>query len=235
MENDNSYKNLVVERYLRDELSSEEAIAFEEDFLGSGELLDQLESAESLEQGLRDIATLHKSTSEKKQSGWIPSLFQSPRYAMAASFFLVVSLAMTSVMFQRLNDLSGSMGNLSAAAAQIVPLVSVRSGPGSEPVNRIELGEEATSFVFMLDPGFENYSHFRATVSALEADASQAVIMQVDGLTPGYEDMLALNVPAALLNPGDFEIQIEGWRDEWSRDHSFDPVSILTLRVNTSD
>ncbi len=45
---------------------------------------------------------------------------------------------------------------------------------------------------------------------------------------------LALSLPGPVLKPGDFEIQLEGWRDEWPADHAYDPVDTLTFRVQAS-
>ena len=51
-------------------------------------------------------------------------------------------------------------------------------------------------------------------------------------MIPGYEDMLALTVPGSVLEAGDFEIRVEGWRDDWPATHEHDRVNTLTLRVS---
>ena len=48
----------LIERYLANELTDTEREAFEERVLGSPALLDELEAAERLQQGLQDIAAL---------------------------------------------------------------------------------------------------------------------------------------------------------------------------------
>ena len=55
-------KGLLVERYLRGDLSAEEEAAFEEVLLASPELLDQLEAAERLQGGLRDLSAVEGAT-----------------------------------------------------------------------------------------------------------------------------------------------------------------------------
>ena len=58
------------------------------------------------------------------------------------------------------------------------------------------------------------------------------VLWQVDEMVPGYEDMLALSVPGSVLEAGDFEIRVEGWRHDWPATHEYDRVNTLTLRVS---
>lgn len=227
--------NLLIERYLRDELSPAEAAAFEEAYLGSGELLDDLEAAEKLQQGLRDVTVLEKSVARSPRSRRIPSIFFSPQYAMAASFLLVASLGVTGLLYQQAGELDGHTGAPGAVPAQIVPLVSVRGLPGGEPVNTIRLDSDTHTYVLMLDPGFEPYTHYRTSVFEAGAGSTGDPILEANHLTPGYEDMLALSIPAVVLEPGEFDIHIEGWREEWPPEHAFAPVDVLTLRVLRAD
>jgi len=39
-------------------------------------------------------------------------------------------------------------------------------------------------------------------------------------------------VPGSVLEAGDFEIRVEGWRDDWPATHEHDRVNTLTLRVS---
>lgn len=223
---------LMIERYLRGDMSDEEAAGFEELFLSSGRLLDELESAERLQQGLKDVDTLekaNKSTRATRTGGvasGVVSLFQSPRYAMAASFLLVASLGVSGFLVQQ-NIQLGEISQGLAVPAEIVPMVTVRGYTGSEPVNMLHLGDHGQQFVLMLDPGYETYSHFRATVFSLDAADTPVQLWQVDNLRPGFEDMLALTVPGAVLRPGEFEIHVEGWRDGWPATQAFEPVSTI--------
>ena len=235
MEQKYTNDNLLIERYLRDELSSAEAAAFEEAYLGSSELLDDLEVAEKLQQGLRDVAVLEKSAARSSRPSWIPSVFHSPQYAMAASFLLITSLGVTGLLYRQVGELGDLTGPPGAAPAQIVPLVSVRGLPGNEPVNTIQLDPDTHAYVLMLDPGFEPYARYRASVFEAGTGGAGNAILQVGNLTPGYEDMLALSIPAAVLKPGDFDIHVEGWREEWPPEHAFAPVDVLTLRVLRAD
>ena len=222
-------ENLLIERYLKDTLSVKEREAFEERFLSSDELLDELEAAERLRQGLQDVVALEKAHASEKPASHVVAMFHSPRYAMAASFLLLISLGVSSILFQqntRLTEIDTSR----AAATEIVPLVSVRGTMGSDPVNTLLLGDTQKQFVIMLDPGFDAYSHFRATVYRLDPAEGKSMLWRVDKMIPGYEDMLALALPSSALSAGEFEVQLEGWRNEWPAGHGFDPIDSLTFR-----
>jgi hypothetical protein len=221
---------LLVERYLQGTLSNEEAEAFEEAFLASPELLDQLEAAERLRQGLRDLQTVEGQAFARKNRGFPGSLLHSPRYALAATVFLAVSLVVSGGMFTQTILLAERSGP-GTSAVQIVALETVRGVTGDEPFNVLEPGEPGSQVVLMVDPGFEPYAHFRATITRLgEADTAQTVL-QVDELQPGYEDMLALSLPASMLEAGDYAVQVDGWRSDSPADQAFEPVNRVTFRV----
>jgi hypothetical protein len=228
-------EEMLVERYLEGKLTAEQAASFEEQFLSSDELLNELEAAERLGQGLHDMSALenahvtNKPTSNIVSSSNFTALFQSPRFAMAASFMLLVSLSVSSVLLQKNAHLS-EFGSNQAIPTEIIPLVSVRGAAGNE-LNTLPLGDAPKQFVLMLDPGFETYSHYRATVYQLDSAKEPAMLWQVDEMLPGYEDMLALSVPSSVLNPGDYEIQLEGWLDEWPANHGFEQLDTKTFKI----
>ncbi len=228
-------ENMLIERYLEGKLTDEEAASFEQQFLSSDELLDELETAELLGRGLHDVSALENANETESlvsrvvSSSGVTSLFQSPRYAMAASFMLLVSLGVSSVLLQKNTHLS-ELGSNQAVPTEIIPLVSVR-GVASSELNTLPLGDTPKQFVLMLDPGFESYSHYRATVYRLDSAKQPAMLWQVDEMLPGYEDMLALSMSSSVLSPGDYEIQLEGWLDEWQADHGFEQLDTKTFRI----
>jgi len=226
MEKDYLDNNLLVERYLRGELSAEEQTAFEEALLSSADLVDQLESAELLQKGLRDVANLEQAHSAASTTSWFANLFNSPRYAMAASFMLLVSLGLSgALLYQR------GAPDVPVMSTQIVPLVTVRGAPGDQSVNTLRVAEGNEQAVLLLDPGFEQYTHYRATIYRLAAGKEPARVVQVDDRKPGYEEMLALSLSSRGWQPGDYEVAIEGWRGEWPAGHAFDLVDTVPLRV----
>jgi hypothetical protein len=142
---------------------------------------------------------------------------------------LLVSLGVSSVLLQKNTHLS-ELGSNQAVPAEIIPLVSVR-GVASSELNTLPLGDTPKQFVLMLDPGFESYSHYRATVYRLDSAKQPVMLWQVDEMLPGYEDMLALSMPSSVLSPGDYEIQLEGWLDEWQANHGFEQLDTKTFRI----
>ena len=146
--------NQLIEQYLQGGLSAEEQAAFEEEFLSSQQLLDELEAAEKLQQGLQDLAALGKAHTPEKQPPWIMSMFHSPQYAMAASFLLMVSLGVSGVLLKEGNRTPGSELLVSALPTQITPLISVRGASNGQSINTLQLGGNKQNFVLMLDPGF---------------------------------------------------------------------------------
>ena len=229
MDEKHTKEDMLVERYLEGKITAEQAASFEEQFLSSDELLNELEAAERLGQGLHDMSDLENANVTKKPTSNVVSLFQSPRYAMAASFMLLVSMGISSVLLQKNAHLSEFDSN-QAIPTEIIPLVSVRGAAGSE-LNKLPLGDTPKQFVLMLDPGFEPYSHYRATVYQLDTAKEPAMLWQVDEMLPGYEDMLALSVPSSVLSPGDYEIQLEGWLDEWPANHGFEQLDTKTFKI----
>lgn len=229
MDRDYIAEHQVAERYLQGKLSAEEQAAFEEAFLSSEDLLDELESAELLRQGLNDLAAVERARPSSANASWFGALFQSPRYAMAASVLLLVSLGVSSTLLHRLGEQDAA--GFPVAATRIVPLVSVRGAAPDPSVNTLHAGAGDQQTVLMLDPGFEPYSRYRVTVHRLDAAAEPALVVQVGGLQPGYEEMLALALPPRMLEPGEYRVTIEGWRDEWPADHAFDRIDSVPLRV----
>jgi hypothetical protein len=218
-----------IERYLQGALSAEERARFEEEFLSSQPLLDELEAAEKLQQGLQDLAALEQARKPEKRPSGFMTLFNSPHYAMAASFFLVVSLGVSGVLLQGVGRVGDPDPLFSAVPTQITPLVSVR-GAGSDPsINTIRLGDKQQNHVMMIDPGFGAYSHYRTTVYRQGSSGPAARIWQVDEMQPGYEDMLALSLPGLILEPGSFEVRVEGWRSEWPTGHDLELVDTVTF------
>lgn len=222
---------LLVERYLQGTLSNEEADAFEEAFLASPELLDQLEAAERLRQGLRDLQTVEGQAFARQNRGFPASLLHSPRYAQAATIFLAVSLLVSGGLYMQNMELSEQSAMGATSGAQIVALETVRGASDAEPFNVLERGDVGSQVVLMVDPGFEPYAHFRATITRLGETGTAQTVLQVSELQPGYEDMLALSLPASMLEAGDYAVQVEGWRSDSPADQAFEPVNRVTFRV----
>jgi hypothetical protein len=59
-------------------------------------------------------------------------------------------------------------------------------------------------------------------------------ILRRDGLIDGYEELVAVGVPASLLMPGDYEVVLEGRMNDWNPDR-FAPVSRTAFSVVPSE
>lgn len=233
--------NMLIERYLQGALTREESEAFEEAFLSSPELLDQLEAAERLQQGLKDVRAVE--SEEARHEKVVPlDLFRSPRramaatmhsprYAMVATLFLAVTLVASGTLYRQNQSLLDLASTSDYSAVQIVTLETVRGAANDDPFNVVDPGVANGQIVLLVDPGFEPYSHFRATVIRLEDESAPQTVFQLDKLQPDYEDMLALGVPASRLTPGDYEVRVEGWRSEWPANQEFEPAKRVTFRV----
>lgn len=222
----------IVERYLQDRLSAEEEAEFEECFLANPELLDELEFADKLRQGLQDVATVASPAKPAQPKRRFPSFFQTPQYAMAATVFLLVSMTVTSVLYQRVDRLSAAGQASSFASTRIIPVLSVRGGASGETANRINVaaGEQ---IVLLVDPGPDVYSHYRTTIDKRDPASTGTPVWQRDRVMPGYQDMLALAIPGDRLETGDYRIRIEGWQAEWPADRVYEYVTELPLRIET--
>jgi hypothetical protein len=232
----NSNNKLMIERYLLGRMTDEEAASFEERFLASEKLLNELEVAERLQQGLQTVAAIDKaggkgvSRNAAGATAGVMSLFNSPKYAIAASFLLLVSLGVSSHLMRQ-NSLLEVTGP--APVSQIVELVSVR-GLAGDPVNVLELHDGVAGFTLMLDPGFEPYTRHRATVMHLLENGSAELVWQVDGLKPGfeegYEEMLALNLPGSVLDKGIYEVRLEGFTEDSAAGNRYKPVDVVRFK-----
>ena len=227
MDKEHMKNDQLIEQYLQSGLSAEEQAAFEGEFLSSQQLLDELEATEKLQQGLQDLATLDKTRAPENQPSRFMSLFYSPQYAMAASFLLVVSLGVSGVLLRGVERAPGLDQMQSTMQTQLTPLVSFRSGSNDQSINTVRLGGKIQNYVMLLDPGFSAYSHYRTSVYSLGASGVSSRIWQVDEMLPGYEDLLALSLPGSILDPGSFEIRVEGWRDEWQAGHNWELVDTV--------
>ena len=220
-------KGLLVERYLRGELSAEDETAFEEVLVASPELLDQLEAAERLQGGLRDLSAVEGASVSVYRDGSVAALFASPRFAMAASFLMAVSVLFAATMYRQNQSLESALASNAAAPTLVQALYTVRSAPGDDPVN-VVTPTPGSQVVLLVDPGFEPYETYRGTLLRLSDGADAEAIHQFEGLQPGYEDMLALGLPARLLAPGRYEVRVEGVAEDSAGAPLYEPVT----RVN---
>ena len=226
-------ENRLVERYLRHQLDEEETAAFEERLLFDPALLAEVERAaapqmaraailerdadERVRQGVKDLEADGLDHSHSFGARF-KAAFLSPQYALAASFALVVSLGFSALMYQGMQR-QGLM-----SGTDLVPLLVMR---GASSIIDIRVTDPDRIIVLLVDPGIESYAGFRVTVIRTTG-SSPTPILVGDGLEPGYEELLAVAVPGRLLQPGEYEIHLQGQRT----DGALADVSRTSFRVS---
>src|SRR5688572_27635539 len=145
--------NGVIERYLRGALTADEEQAFEEAYLGDLELLDQLQAAERLRDGIKE---LDRGVLERSRPRW-QQTFASPRYAMAATVLLAVSLGFSTVLY----DENRSLREGASQTPLITRFVSLDSVRGAN-VPEIVAPEQDELITLMIDSGTVAYDTYRA-------------------------------------------------------------------------
>ncbi len=218
----------IIERYLQGRLSAAEEQAFEEAYLGDHELLAELEAAERLRDGLKAFHEAEPGARAPPRSRWL-ELAGSPRFGMAASLVAAAALIASGVLFEQNLELRGaSTAPLTAASrTRLLPLVSVR-GAGDANVIGAPAADEWT--VLLLDPGFADYDHYRAVLVRIDGTAEQE-ILSLDGITPTYEQQLAIGLPGRMLAPGRYTIRLTGGRRDWPAGRALEELSRTPLTV----
>ncbi|HEX3526727.1 MAG TPA: zf-HC2 domain-containing protein [Thermoanaerobaculia bacterium] len=91
-------------------------------------------------------------------------------------------------------------------------LAAVRSGDaGREPVSQIPLSPTATSVILTAELATVDFTTYRASLRA-----SGKEIWQAGGLHPDSRDTLVLLLPASMLQPGVYQLTIEGAKSDGS-------------------
>jgi len=211
----------VIERYLSGTLSAAEEQAFEEAYLADAELLEELEAAERLRTGLEELAVEGPAGAAPRRARWL-EVASSPSYGIAASLVAVAALVSATVLY--VQDRVPQEGYAAAAPTRLLPLVSVRGAGNPNEIAAPAAGEWT---VLLLDPGFGDYDVYRAVIARPDGQE----VLRFDGLTPTYEDLLALGMPADVLSPGDYEIRLSAGRRDWPATRELDELSRTPLRV----
>jgi hypothetical protein len=219
----------VIERYLQGKLSGAEEEAFEEAYLADSELLAELKAADRLREGLQDFYATERPPQAAPRSGW-RELVASTRYGIAASLVAAAALTSSGLLYMQNRGLEGGSESQLVAASnmRLLPLVSVR---GANDANVIAAPAAEEWVVLLLDAGFTDYDHYRATVVRRDADET---LLRVDEMTPTYEGLLALGMPGRALAPGDYEVRLEGGRRDWPADRALDELTRTPLTVEAA-
>jgi hypothetical protein len=218
--------NDVIERYLKGALTADEEQAFEEAYLGDSELLDQLQAAERLRDGIKGLDSA--GDLERPRPRW-QQTFGSPRYAMAATVLLAVSLGFSSVMYNE-NQLLREGGSQTPLITQFVRLESVRG----ENNTKISAPAQDELITLMLDAGSIAYDTYRAVITRRDGEQSEEIWSRSD-LPPQLNGTtIAVSVRGRMLRPGTYEAKVDGRMSDWPAER-FEPVTLMQLEVLPRD
>jgi hypothetical protein len=195
--------HLVVDRYLQGALSGNEIAKFEERLTWDQELIDELDLAERLRDGLREVTEEGSHTVAVDRVGigdWLSSLFFVPQYAAAASFALAVAL--TSGVLMNPFGAGPGTGGFHANPTEVVPLVVVRSATASPVV--FTAGAQLVLLVDMTG----SHASYRVTIRADRPGASPFWVQDDMRLT--HLESLAISMPGDLLEAGRYVLTVEG-------------------------
>ena len=225
----------VIERYLSGALTADEEQAFEEAYIGDSELLNQLEAAERLRDGIKQIGA---GGLERSRPRW-QQTFGSPRYAMAASVLLAVSLGFSTMMYRENQTLRSSGGSTSPIIGPI-PINTVRGGSASSPTTRLisidtvrggnpaTIPASGTDEWPVLQFDVVAYDTYRGVLMRRDGDRSVTLWSRAD-LQPRSDGTILMG-PAPPLQPGSYEVQIDGRMNDWPAER-FDAITRTELTV----
>jgi len=195
--------HLVVDRYLQGSLSGGEVAAFEERLTWDRELIDELDLAERLRDGLRRATAEESYRVAAGRVGivdWLSNLFSIPQYAAAASF--AVAVALTAGVLLNPLGAGRETDGFQATRTEIIPLVVMRGGTASPVVF-----SPGSQLVLLVDVTGDHAS-YRVTIRADRPGASP--FWTRDDMQPSYLEALAVSLPGGLLKAGPHVLTVEG-------------------------
>ena len=220
--------HLVVDRYLQGGLAEGELAEFEERLVWDQELIDELDLAERLREGLQESIADDKYTASHGNYGIVArlsGLWSVPQYAAAASFLLAVTL--TAGVFLSPFGPDRDFGDNQVATTEIVPLLVMRG----DTAQTIFVNERAWTVLLVDVTG--NYDSYRITVQKDEPEGEQMWIQ--DGLLPTYPDALAVGMPGNLLATGSYVLSLEGVRDADAGGKTYERIQDIAFNTAIAD
>lgn len=220
--------HLLIDRYLQGSLAEGENAEFEERLVWDQELIDDVDLAERLREGLRESVADDKYTASHGNYGFVArlsGLWSVPQYAAAASFLLAVTLT-AGVLLNPFGPDSGFGGN-QATPTEIVPLLVVRG----DSAQTIFVDENAWTVLLVDVTG--NYDAYRVTVRKGESGEEQ--MWMQDGLTPTYPDALAIGMPGKALAVGRYVLSLEGVRDADAGGKTYEHIQEIAFITALAD
>lgn len=223
-------RHLLVDRYIQGKLEETELDAFEERLVWDTELVDEVELAERLRAGLKDVSVAKADVVEAPGFDLfaaVSGLFAVPQFAAAASFLLAMALTI-GVMTSPIVDLDGPPGT-AASQTDIIPLFATRAFRADVLSVKVDPG----AWTVLLVDVMGDYPAYRATVRRDESGADP-VWMQ-DGLLPTYPESLAIGMPGSQLAPGRYVLTIEGAKPSDAGETLYERVQEIPFESTPAD
>ncbi|MBT8079146.1 MAG: hypothetical protein KJO31_11270 [Gammaproteobacteria bacterium] len=192
--------HLLVDRYLQDSLGESELAEFEERLVWDEELVDEVQLASILRDGLRRTANSGDFSLRESRMNRVAEFFRVPQYAAAASFLFAVALGVGLLNSPMLSDTD--RGGSTELKTDIVPLMALRSSDGPT------IYVNADSWTVLLVDVVGSYDSFRATIRQRENGGEE--IWSGDNLIPNYLDTISIGMPGRLLPAGQYLLTLEG-------------------------
>jgi len=196
-------QHLLVDRYVQGRLEGSEHDAFEERLVWDQALVEEVELAEYLRDGLKEVSAARADVAAAPGFDLVATLsglFAVPQFAAAASFLLAVTLTVA-VLTSSYVDL-GSRSGTTAVKTDIVPLFATRGD------NDITIRVDPGTWTVLLVDVVGDYPAYRVTVRPDEPGAKPVWVQ--DGLLPTYPESLAVGMPGSTLPAGRYVLTIEG-------------------------
>lgn len=244
MELEHVLEHHVAERYLAGQLPESEVVAFEELLIVSEEARAQLGLVRKMRQGFESLADQpeprpavsvrecrHLSPEALALQGAPPvsgptSFLASPRYALAATFLLVVFASTTGLLY-----LKQASEPLMPLQTSVYSIQATRSGTAGEASTTIPPGTTGSWTVLLLDPGPVLFDQYRVVIARASDVPARKPIFESSTLTPGYQGLLSVGLPGQALANGEYQAIIEGVTREAGSQPTFTPLSTLTFRA----
>jgi hypothetical protein len=206
----------LIDHYVRNTMPPAQRQAFEEHFLDCPQCLDQLETASSLRQAIRESAVEAATVSRRVENPARRGVWFGWRWVQVGAFACLAFSAATSVVFFRQaqsarselaslqSDYARARENATALASP--PMVYVLGqSRGSVENKEITLPRDRRWMVFSVEMDTTRYPAYRATLT----DSNGKELWQEDQIQPVSPDAIAVTAPSNVLTPGACTLTIE--------------------------
>ena len=224
----------VVARYLADQLSESERLAFEAYFLEHPEMVQEIEQAAQLKAGLRQLQDSGELEQLKKaQPGRGNFLMRALRRNTRTTAIAAVALvAIVSALWLKPGMSSGpwlaaAATSLTGSLGEPLPMggsYTILRTRGSEADVDIELPRSAQALTLRILPeGAVPAGPYRATLYSISGSKAPQQVATLGGLAPAEDDFVAMYVDSSKLLPGQYRLVLSS---------PANPASAFQVRVH---